>query len=102
MAEPLVVAKTTDIPAGESTCVEFNGERVAIFNVDGTFFAISDQCPHAGGPLSEGWIEDGKVVCPWHGWCFDLDPALKEAPNDMVSKFKVTVIGDGIALESAG
>lgn len=102
MAEAQVVAKTADIPVGESACVDFNGERVAIFNVDGAFFAIGDQCPHAGGPLSEGWIEDGQVVCPWHGWCFHLDPAKTESPDDMVSKYKVSIVGDDIALEPLG
>ncbi len=93
------IAKTADIPEGERLCVDFEGEKVAIFNVDGTFYALSDMCPHAGGPLSEGFIENGKVSCPWHGWSFDLDPEKTEAPNDMLCKYRVTVSGEELCLE---
>lgn len=95
------MAQTADIKPGDVQCVEFGGERVAIFNVDGTYYAISDACPHAGGPLSEGYVEDGKVVCPWHGWCFDLDPTKCEPPSDMVCRYRVHVENGSIQLEAA-
>lgn len=96
-----VVAKTTDIKDGESIVVEFDGKDVAIFNIDGAFYAICDQCPHAGGPLNEGWLEPSEktVACPWHGWTFSLDPSVTRPPSDMVERFRVVVSGEDIALE---
>ena len=49
------------------------GERVfALFNVEGTFFALDGVCPHQGGPLAEGDVTGCIVTCPWHGWQFDV------------------------------
>lgn len=95
----MTVTKSSDVPEGGAIVVEFEGEKVAIFKVDGDYFAMSDQCPHAGGPLSEGFIENGKVSCPWHGWCFHLDPTETTPPNDMVCKYRVTVNGEDLQLE---
>jgi nitrite reductase (NADH) small subunit len=44
---------------------------LCVANVNGVFCALDNECPHHGGPLSEGTVEEGKVVCPWHGWSFD-------------------------------
>ncbi|MCC7083568.1 MAG: Rieske 2Fe-2S domain-containing protein [Pirellulales bacterium] len=49
------------------------GERViALFNVDGQFFALDGICPHQGGSLGEGELSGCIVTCPWHGWQFDV------------------------------
>jgi nitrite reductase/ring-hydroxylating ferredoxin subunit len=45
---------------------------VAVFNVGGNFYAISDICAHKGGPLSEGILKKNIVTCPWHGWKYDV------------------------------
>ena len=52
--------------------VKVNGLQLAVFNVDGSFFAIDNQCPHSRGPLSEGRVFNKRVTCPWHGSKFDL------------------------------
>jgi nitrite reductase (NADH) small subunit len=57
--------------AGGLKCVTVRGREVCLANVDGHIAALSNVCPHRGGPLCEGSIEDGRVVCPWHGWAFD-------------------------------
>jgi nitrite reductase/ring-hydroxylating ferredoxin subunit len=61
-----------DLKPGEMISLEVNGESVVAFNVEGEYFALENYCPHAGGPLSEGTLEDHVVVCPWHGSCFDI------------------------------
>ncbi len=74
-----------EIPPGSSKVVEVNGQVVAIFNLEGTYYAIDNVCPHQGGPLGEGYLEEnGVVTCPWHSWNFDIrtgqspmDPDLK-------------------------
>jgi nitrite reductase/ring-hydroxylating ferredoxin subunit len=62
------------------------GRIIAVFNVDGQFYALDGICPHAGGPLGQGRLAGGVVTCPWHGWQFDvtsgrhcLNPRLTQA-----------------------
>ena len=66
------VASTTDILPGQSRAYVVGDREVAVFNVAGEFFAIENACPHQGGPLADGWIEDAVVTCPWHAWCFNV------------------------------
>jgi nitrite reductase (NADH) small subunit len=61
-----------ELPVGSAKEVEFEGRIYAIFNRDGVISAIDGICPHQGGPLAEGHIEDTTVTCPWHGWQFDV------------------------------
>jgi nitrite reductase/ring-hydroxylating ferredoxin subunit len=73
----LSILPLSDLGEGESQTVYFSGKQVAIFNVGGTVYAVSNRCSHARGPLSEGQIsvEDGEsctVTCPWHYAKFDL------------------------------
>ena len=67
MAQFIKIASTTDLAPGEAKCVEVAGKKIALFNLDGTFFAIDDTCTHRGGPLSEGEVSGEEVTCPWHG-----------------------------------
>jgi nitrite reductase (NADH) small subunit len=97
MPQLIKVAEVKDIPPGDSKCVSCGNERIALFNVDGEFYAISDMCPHAGGPLSEGWVEDGEVTCPWHGWSFKLKSG--GGMSDGVERYRVHVEGEVIKIE---
>jgi len=67
------VAKAADIPVGKAAYVETAGVALAVFNLGGgRFRAVTPTCPHEDGPLAEGWVEGGSIVCPWHGYDFDL------------------------------
>jgi len=69
----VAVARADEIPVGHGAFVERRGLALAVFNAGGgRFYATGPICPHEDGPLSEGWIEAGAVVCPWHGFDFDL------------------------------
>ncbi len=68
----VVVARVQDIPAGQARAYAVCGRDIAVFNVAGKFYAIENSCPHQGGPLAEGWIDETIVTCPWHAWCFDV------------------------------
>jgi nitrite reductase (NADH) small subunit len=69
----VAVARAEEIPVGHGTFLERGGLAFAVFNAGGgRFYATGPICPHEDGPLSEGWIESGAVVCPWHGFDFDL------------------------------
>jgi nitrite reductase/ring-hydroxylating ferredoxin subunit len=80
------VGRSSDVPAGEGRVVEAGGRSLALFNVDGAYYAIDNSCAHRGGPLGEGELDGTVVTCPWHGWRWDVksgananNPAVKMA-----------------------
>ena len=66
------VAESISLPPGHGRTVQVKGREFAIYNVDGRFYAIDNTCPHRSGPLGAGWLENGVVFCPLHGWSFDV------------------------------
>ena len=74
MAEWVDVARASDIPPGHAARVEIDDVPVAIFNVDGAFYALDDTCSHAEASLSEGDLDVDRcaIECPLHGSTFDL------------------------------
>ncbi len=66
------VARVDEVPAGHAKVVMVNGKPIALFNVDGAFYAIYNVCPHEGGPLAEGRLKGYVVSCPWHDLAFDV------------------------------
>ena len=102
-------ARVTELPPGSATRVRLEGRAIALFNVGGAFHAVNDRCPHEGGRLSSGSVEEGAVRCPVHGACFALatgealEPPAGEAMGPPVDKgirvYPVTVIDDEIYLD---
>ena len=74
MSEFIKVAKTADLASGQGMVVEVGGRAIALFNVNGEYFALDNICPHRGGPIGEGYVDchNGTVQCPWHGSCFKM------------------------------
>lgn len=72
MADLVAVAKADDIPSGHVRVYEVGDRRIALCNVDGTFYAIDDVCTHDGGPLGQGELEGDQIECPRHGARFDV------------------------------
>jgi NAD(P)H-dependent nitrite reductase small subunit len=66
------VAAISDIPAGEGLRVKLEECEIAVFNVDGEFYAIDDVCTHAFALLSEGFVEGDVIECPLHGGKFEI------------------------------
>ncbi len=66
---------------------------------EGKFGCLDNKCPHQGGPLGEGSIENGLLRCPWHGW--DYDPITGKAPgfDDGVESFPVEIRDDGVYIQ---
>jgi nitrite reductase/ring-hydroxylating ferredoxin subunit len=95
------VARVADVPPGKGKQVNVGGVKVAIFNVNGTFCAINDTCPHRGGPLSEGTLSGNEVECPWHGAKFNLASGAVLCPpaRTGVAAYKVQVVGDDVQVE---
>ena len=72
MSEYILVADADSLPPGQGRTVNVRGREFALYNHDGQFYALDDLCPHRGGPLGAGALQDGCVFCPLHGWGFDL------------------------------
>jgi len=67
------VCRAGDLPPGSARLARVGGRDIAVFRLDdGSLHAMEDTCLHAGGPLHEGALEGPVVVCPWHGWRFDV------------------------------
>jgi len=101
MSKLLKIAETKDVPPGQSAAFTVEGQEIALFNVEGTYYAIGDACTHRGGQLSEGDVQGTKVTCPLHGADFDLKTgAVLGAPaQKAVPSYKVSVEGNGIKIE---
>jgi nitrite reductase (NADH) small subunit len=95
------VATVHDVPPGMGRQVVVNGRKLALFNVDGTIYAIDDTCPHRGAPLSEGDVMGNEVTCPWHAARFDVTTGAALCPpaSRGVMLYKVQVVGDEIHVE---
>ncbi len=96
------VAARDDIPVGGKKLVEIDGIPVAIFNVDGAFYAIEDVCTHDGGNLVEGDLSGSEIECPRHGARFDVrtGAATKMPAFEPVPTYDVQVTGDDVLVES--
>jgi len=100
MTEFVKVAKTTDVPHGKAVAFEVAGKKIAIFNVDGMFYAIDDTCTHEDGRLSEGQVEGTIVTCPMHAAMFDLTSGEKLCPPATrgVNTYDVKLEGDDVMI----
>ena len=73
MSEFVRVCSATQLPrAGEAAEFTVQGRAFCVANVDGVFAVLDGVCPHEGGPLGEGIIEEGRVVCPWHAYAYEV------------------------------
>jgi len=74
-------------PMDEAKEFPCGAKTICVANVNGVYSAMDNICPHRGGPLGQGMIEGGKVVCPWHGWAWD--PKTGEAVQNPSAKVAV-------------
>lgn len=87
-----------NIPLREGRAVEMNGREIAVFNLGDRFLAVDNRCPHRGGPLSEGIVSGGAVVCPLHAWkvCLEDGSITKPASERACVASYPTRLEDGV------
>jgi nitrite reductase (NADH) small subunit len=94
MADWVRVGRFDEITDGRGRRVEILGLHVAVLRAEDAVVALSDRCPHAGGFLGDGWIEEGEVVCPLHRWRFRLrDGHCSTMRGEGVHRFPAEVRG---------
>ena len=78
------VAELDDLPEGRVTTVVAGRKSLALTHHEGAYGALDNHCPHQGGPLGEGYLEENGVIsCPWHGWTFDLKTGVSPLDRDV-------------------
>ena len=91
--------KALETPALSPGCgrtVNLNNKDIALFNIDGTFYAIDNTCAHRGGPLGEGDCKGKIVTCPLHGWQFDVTTGDCVVNPSKVTKYDVKIEGTDV------
>jgi 3-phenylpropionate/trans-cinnamate dioxygenase ferredoxin subunit len=87
------VGLAANVPSGGAIATNAGGEIVAVFNIDGDFYAISDTCSHAEASLSEGKVDGHHVMCPLHGSEFDVrtGEVMNLPATSSVESFRIEV-----------
>ena len=92
------VGSTSEIQVGESKSFSILDERgknidVAVYNIDGQYYAISNTCIHKGAPLDKGFLEGDIVTCAWHGWKYSVKNGMSpHRGGDSVNSYEVKVL----------
>jgi len=94
-------AQVGDIPNGKGKEVNIGGKTLALFNCNGTFYAIDNKCTHRSGSLADGDCHGDQVTCPLHGAVFHLPTGQHLSPpaRTGVQAYKLQVVGDEVQLE---
>jgi nitrite reductase/ring-hydroxylating ferredoxin subunit len=105
------VCDIEDLPPGERLLVDVDDEEICLLNVEGDLFALGARCAHRGGPICKGELRgltsedddsgsrDLAVVCPWHGWTYDVETGGRVGPTDhRLPSYPVTVEDETVYL----
>ncbi len=95
------LASIKEVSPGKSKIVDVGGKAIALFNINGTLYAINNRCTHVGGPLGQGSVEGNVVICPWHGSRFDITTGNVVGPpaRRPVTTYRVIVEGEDILID---
>ncbi|MGH7231762.1 MAG: Rieske (2Fe-2S) protein [Nitrospiraceae bacterium] len=97
MSDFVRIAGISEVMPGTGMVAEVNEQSIAVFNVDGTYYAIDNTCVHRGGPLGEGELEGDVVTCPWHAWQYNVKTGISiNNPSACVKSYQVKVDGSDI------
>ena len=94
------IASLDELPPGTLLERHVADRTFALCNDAGTIHAFDGVCPHHGGPLGQGNLVDGRIICPWHAWEFRVDDgALDYNPGVQLQRFRVEVRGGDVYVE---
>jgi nitrite reductase/ring-hydroxylating ferredoxin subunit len=88
-------ARLDDLVDGRALYLEIAGHAIALYRHGNTVAALAARCPHAGGSMAHGWIEDGEAVCPLHRWRFDLTDGHCSTVDDEQIRLYPCEVRDG-------
>jgi NAD(P)H-dependent nitrite reductase small subunit len=100
MTEFVKVARISDISERAGTLVRIGDEDIALFKVDGKFYAINNICAHQHfSALHQGELNGLTITCPMHGWCYSLETGKAISASGCVQVYPVKVIGESVLVE---
>jgi nitrite reductase (NADH) small subunit len=101
MSELVRICSRAELPAeGHAKEIDLGTRSICLANIGGTVSAVDNICPHRGGPLGEGMIENGKLVCPWHAWEFDVVTGeCITVPGTNVAVYPLTMQGEDVLVQ---
>jgi nitrite reductase (NADH) small subunit len=94
MREMIRVCAENELPREGEVC-EMAGGNLCVARVGGQISVLTNVCPHNEGPLGQGMVEDGKVVCPYHGWAFDVKTGVTDQSSSLKARVFESVVKDG-------
>lgn len=94
------LAACADVPPGGGVPIDVSGRIIALFNVDGVFHAVDNECPHKGGSLAEGALQGTNIVCPLHRWQFSLVDGRNPVSRDLcVRSYPLEIRGGDVWID---
>jgi nitrite reductase/ring-hydroxylating ferredoxin subunit len=101
VSEFVPVIDASELAPGHCREVVVAGMTLALCNVGGRFHAVGGRCGHRGGPLGQGVLDGGRLVCPWHGWAYDVASGVHESnPNERIPVLDVRVEAGRLLVEA--
>jgi len=93
----VTVAQLDEIPEGRGRTFTVGEQRIAVFRVEGEYYALDDRCPHMGASLGVGEVRDGAVICDRHLWAYRLDDGVcPDTPSLKAKTYEVRVEGGDV------
>ena len=93
------VAYTDELRPGECKAIRAEETTIALYNVDGIFYATDNACFHKGGPLGDGKLKGSLIVCPWHFWEFDVTTGrCAVQAGKHIRTYEVRIVKDEISV----
>lgn len=87
-------------PEGEAREVACGTKLLCVANSAGAISAMDNVCPHRGGPLGQGIVEEGKIICPWHAWAFDAKTGVATHNADArVDVYEIKIAGEDVLVK---
>jgi len=84
-------------PEGEAREFELNGKTICVSNTGEGCSAMDNVCVHRGGPLGQGVVEGNKIICPWHGWMFDVNTGASTYNADVrIAVYPLKIEGEDV------
>ena len=101
MGKLITLAKAEELSPGQCCSFDVDGAKIAIFNVDGNYYAIDNICTHDYAPLTDGDVEGTTVICPWHMAEFDLKTGAVLTPpaTENLKSYKVSITDGDLQIE---
>jgi len=99
MARKIRLVHSHEIKPGESATIDHDGREFVVFNIAGRFYTLPNLCPHIGGPLAGGAVNGHVVICPWHGWQFDITTGQCLTHDRDVASYPTAIDGEWVIAE---